>query len=80
MAATGDFKKIDISPMFSAGIDCAISSNIRFTAEPAFRYGVINKRCFADGTFMKHKIKCGSLLPDKVMPAVPWIKIRSCLA
>ena len=44
VATADDFKKIDISPMISAGIDCGISNKIRFTAEPTFRYGIINTK------------------------------------
>jgi hypothetical protein len=38
---TSFFKKIDLSPMISAGIDYTISNKIHLTAAPTFRYGVL---------------------------------------
>ena len=43
-STTSSYNKIDISPMMSAGIDCAINDKIRLTVEPTFRYGVISTK------------------------------------
>ena len=38
---TNEFKKIDISPMISAGIDYKINDNNHMLIEPTCRYGII---------------------------------------
>ena len=43
-ATTSGFKKIDISPMISVGIDYRLTQKIHFMAEPTFRYGVIKPK------------------------------------
>jgi len=43
-SATESFKKIDISPMISFGIDYTITKKIHLIAEPTFRYGVIKTK------------------------------------
>ncbi|MBL0183329.1 MAG: PorT family protein [Chitinophagaceae bacterium] len=40
-STTAGYKKVDISPTISVGIDYKISSRIHLTAEPTFRYGII---------------------------------------
>ena len=40
-STTAGYKKVDISPVISAGIDYKISSRIHLTAEPTFRYGIL---------------------------------------
>ena len=39
---TVDFRKIDLSPMISAGLDYRLCRNTRFIVEPTFRYGLLN--------------------------------------
>jgi len=41
---TSNFKKVDISPMISLGIDYKVSDKIHLIAEPTFRYGVIKTK------------------------------------
>jgi hypothetical protein len=44
LSTARSYNKIDISPMISAGIDCAINDKIRLAAEPTFRYGIISTK------------------------------------
>jgi hypothetical protein len=41
-SSTMDFKKLDISPLISLGIDFKITDKIRWVAEPIFRFGILN--------------------------------------
>ena len=41
VARTNEFKKIDVSPMISAGIDYRINVNTHMLVEPTFRYGIM---------------------------------------
>lgn len=43
-STTSGFKKVDISPMISLGVDYTLSHKIHLLAEPTFRYGVIVTR------------------------------------
>ena len=43
-SSTSDYKKIDISPMVSFGLDYTINNKLHLIAEPVFRYGVIKTR------------------------------------
>jgi hypothetical protein len=49
--ATGDFNKIDISPMISAGFDYTVNKKVRLAIEPTFRYGMISTK---DATIKEH--------------------------
>jgi len=39
-----DFNKVNLSPMISAGIDCALTKHLSLRIEPTFRFGVIKLR------------------------------------
>jgi hypothetical protein len=43
-SSTSGFKKVDISPMISVGVDYKINNKIHLQAEPTFRYGVIKTK------------------------------------
>ena len=43
-SSTSGFKKIDISPTISAGIDYRLNDKMSLIAEPMFEYGVIKTR------------------------------------
>ncbi len=42
--SASDFKKLDISPMISVGIDYSFNQKIHLLAEPTFRYGVLETK------------------------------------
>lgn len=43
-STTSGFKKVDISPLISVGIDYKLTDKIHVLAEPTFRYGVLKTR------------------------------------
>lgn len=43
-SSTSGFKKVDISPMISVGLDYKLNNKIHLQAEPTFRYGVIKTK------------------------------------
>jgi outer membrane protein with beta-barrel domain len=43
-SSTSGFKKFDISPMISVGIDYKLNNKVHLVAEPTFRYGVIKTK------------------------------------
>ena len=43
-SATSGFKKVDLSPMISVGIDYKLTDKIHLIAEPVFKYGVIKTK------------------------------------
>jgi hypothetical protein len=43
-STTSGFKKVDISPMITVGIDYKLNKKIHLLAEPTFRYGVLKTK------------------------------------
>jgi hypothetical protein len=43
-STTSGFKKVDISPIISVGIDYKLNNKIHLMAEPSFRYGVVKTK------------------------------------
>jgi len=43
-SSTSGFKKVDISPMISVGVDYKLNNKIHLLAEPTFRYGVVKTK------------------------------------
>ena len=43
-SSTSGFKKVDISPLISVGVDYRLNNKIHLVAEPTFRYGVIKTK------------------------------------
>ena len=43
-SSTSEFKKIDISPMISVGVDYKLNNKIHLLVEPTFRYGIIKTK------------------------------------